>query len=161
MKKKSFMDLYFSSKPLFKKVVDVGEWVIIILIGWFFPSPWLTFPPFNYILGAILLATGFFIHKLSHNVNPQAHWPKEKITQLVTSGIYSKVRHPGYSGYIWAYFGIFFILGSLWSLIPIFIFSYLFYDSAIKEEKFLLKKFEKEYEKYMRNVPWRFIPYFF
>jgi protein-S-isoprenylcysteine O-methyltransferase Ste14 len=30
--------------------------------------------------------------------------------------------------------------------------------TAIKEEKALLEKFGKEYERYMRKVRWRFIP---
>lgn len=43
-------------------------------------------------------------------------------------------------------------------LIVSIIFSVLLILTALKEEEYLLRKFQKEYEKYMRRVPWRFIP---
>lgn len=158
MKKKSFMDLYLSGGFLFKKVVDAGEWLIIFLIGFLFPYPKISFFPFTNIFGILLLIMGFWMHKLSHKVHLKAHLEKEKIETLVTTGIYSKIRHPGYIGYIICYFGVLFLFGFLSMLIPILIFSYIFYNSAIREEQFFLKKFNKEYKEYMQKVPWRFIP---
>jgi protein-S-isoprenylcysteine O-methyltransferase Ste14 len=159
--KKSFLDLYFEKKTLFRKIIDIGEWVIIIGIGIILPTPRLNLSFFNYIIGLGLLGGGVWLHKLAHQVNPQAHFPKEKVTKLITEGVYSKIRHPAYTAYLLAYFGAFFILKSFWTLIPIFIFSYVFYDAAKKEEKFLLGKFGKEYEEYVKKVRWRFIPYIF
>lgn len=161
MKEKSCMDLYLSANALFKRMIDLGEWFIILLIGFLFPYPKIPFSPFTNIIGLMLLILGIWIHSSSHKIHRQAHQPKEQIEALVTTGIYSKIRHPGYTAYMICYLGILFLFGFLSMLIPIIIFSYLFYDSAVKEEKFLREKFGKQYEDYMKKVPWRFIPYLF
>lgn len=158
MKGKSFIDIYFSASPMFRKIVDIGEWFIIILIGFLFPSPKISFFPLTHIIGVILLITGIWVHKLSHQANPQAHRKKEKVEKLVTTDIYSKIRHPIYIAYIICYFGTFFLFGYLSMLLPIIVFTYIFYHAAIKEERFLLEKFGEEYEEYMKKVRWRFIP---
>lgn len=155
------MDLYFEKGFLFRKIIDVGEWVIIVGTGIILPTPQLNLSFFNHIIGLSLLGGGIWLHRLSHQANPQAHFPKEKVTKLALKGVYSKIRHPAYAAYILSYFGVFFILKSIWTLIPILIFSYIFYDASKKEEKFLLNKFGKEYEEYMKKVRWRFIPYIF
>jgi protein-S-isoprenylcysteine O-methyltransferase Ste14 len=46
-------------------------------------------------------------------------------------------------------------------LIPIIIaiiFAILHVLTALREEKNLLERFGREYEEYMRRVPWKFIP---
>jgi len=161
MLKKSFMDLYLSGIPIFKKLIDIGEWFLIILVGFLFPHPRILLFPFTNITGIILIIIGIWIHKLSHKAHPKAHRPKEEIEKLVTTGIYSKIRHPGYTGYIICYFGVFLLFGFLSMLFPILIFSYIFYDSAKKEESFLMNKFGQGYDDYMKKVPWRFIPKIF
>jgi len=76
----------------------------------------------------------------------------------LTSGIYSRVRHPSYLGLILIYFGLALGPGIVWMLIPAVTFTVLTCLTAIKEEKLLKEKFGKEYEEYMSRVPWRFIP---
>ena len=156
---KSFMDFYFSKGSIFRKIVEVGEWSIIIIIGLLLPQLKIpSFFPFNIIVGIILLLIGFLLHRASHKVNLQAHQKKENIKKIIINGVYSKIRHPGYVAYIIGYLGVFLIFRSLSMIIPIFVFSYIFYDSAVKEEKFLTEKFGEEYRNYMRKVPWKFIP---
>ena len=46
----------------------------------------------------------------------------------------------------------------MWILIPAIIFVILTILTAIREEQVMKEKFRKEYEEYMRRVPWRFIP---
>jgi protein-S-isoprenylcysteine O-methyltransferase Ste14 len=159
--KKSFLDLYFERSIFFRRIIDIGEWAILILTAIIFPNPRLDLSFFNYIIGFGLLIGGIWLHEVAHRTHSQAHFPKEKITKLVTWGVYSKIRHPIYTAYIMGYFGAFFILKSFWTLLPIFIFFLIFYDAAKKEEKFLLSKFGKDYEDYMKKVPWRFIPHIF
>lgn len=161
MKELSFMDIYLKQTKVWRKIVDIGEWLIIIATAFLLPYPRIEFPPFNYIIGIIFLTTGVWVHHLAHRIHPQAHFPKEKITKLITDGIYSKIRHPCYTGYILAYIGLFFILSSIWTLLPIFIFSLFFYYSVLTEEKFLMKKFGEKYRDYIKKTRWRFIPYLF
>lgn len=161
VKIKAFMELYLNRGKIFRRVVDIGEWIIIFTTAIFFPRPHLNFFPFNCIIGFAIFLGGFIFHYLAHKVNPYSHYPKEEVKKIVTAGIYSKIRHPIYSGYILMYLGIFFILRSFSTLVPITIFSLLFLHSVFKEERFLEKKFGSEYHSYKKKVPWRFIPYIF
>ena len=73
--------------------------------------------------------------------------------KIVTTGIYSIIRHPQYSAFIlWAIAAmllfqdlIVIILG-----IPIILLTYL---DMMREDKRLIKKFGKDYEDYMKRVP--------
>lgn len=75
-------------------------------------------------------------------------------TRLVDTGIYSVVRHPQYTGGIYAIF----ITTLLWY--PHWLFALLgtigvalLYFSTRAEDKFLIKKFGDEYRTYMEKVP--------
>jgi protein-S-isoprenylcysteine O-methyltransferase Ste14 len=85
----------------------------------------------------------------------------EHIEKIVTGGIYSKIRHPGYLGLILAYFGIAFWFINMIPVIIALILSALYILTALKEEEYLTKKFGNGYEEYRRLVPWRFIPKIF
>ena len=73
--------------------------------------------------------------------------------KIVSSKIYSLIRHPQYLGGILAHIGISFLLSSFFSLIftPLVIF--LNFLVAWKEEQELIKEFGKDYEKYKERVP--------
>jgi len=100
----------------------------------FFNEPQINKSIFIIIMGIILIISGLFMHHLSHKAHRQAHLPKESITSLITTGIYAKIRHPGYLGYFLGYAGIFLVIGSCSMLIPIF---YTFYLLSIQ---FMAKK---------------------
>ena len=104
------------------------------------------------IFGFILILGGLSLHGLSHKVHKQAHQDTEKIEKLVTTGIYSKIRHPGYLGLIFIFIGIPFVLGPASLFIPVFLSSYWLYVTAKREERALRDKFGKEYEEYINKV---------
>lgn len=82
--------------------------------------------------------------------------PKQKLT---TTGIYSLVRNPIYSGGILGFVGAEFLAGSyLW--ISVLFFFVPAYVQAKKEEKILEKKFGEKYREYKKHTT-RFIPYLF
>ena len=108
-----------------------------------------------------MLVVGFIIHRSSHKVHKQAHQQSEEIQKLVTEGIYSKIRHPGYLSLILIYFGFAFAWGIIWILLPVVIFAIFIVLTAIREEKAIKEKFGKEYDEYTRQVQWRFIPKIF
>lgn len=77
-----------------------------------------------------------------------------KTTQLVDTGIYGVIRHPQYTGGIYAVFiptllwyphWLFAVLGFFGALLT--------YLSIIEEDKRLIEKFGDEYTAYMRRVP--------
>jgi len=76
-----------------------------------------------------------------------------KTTKLVTTGIYSIVRHPQYlAGML---FGLSFILISQhWLVLALGIpFMIIFYIAALDEDKFCIKKFGESYKEYIKKVP--------
>ena len=101
---------------------------------------------------------GSIVHGLSHKEHKQAHSKAEDIEKIVTTGIYSKIRHPGYLGLILMYLGVAFLFHNILAIVGSVILSSLQILTALAEEKYLIKKLREEYEEYMRRVPWRFIP---
>ncbi len=73
--------------------------------------------------------------------------------KIISTGIYSKMRHPQYFGTIMAHIGFSILLSGLFSLIftPLIIFHA--YITSWKEEIELIKEFGKEYEEYRKKVP--------
>jgi len=73
--------------------------------------------------------------------------------RIVTSGVYSIVRHPQYLGGILAHIGFSFLLSGLYSFLITPLVIVLVYFISWKEEKELSKEFGQEYEDYRRKVP--------
>jgi len=163
MKKASLLDKYVSAKFIAGIMIEFPILIVGGISGIIFS--WLHLPlyPLPNFVGFILLVTGYVIHlgyahREFRKCGIQTHRCSVEPKKLITSGVYSKVRHPGYLGLILIYFGLAFIFGVVWMLIPAVIFTVLTYLTAIKEEEFLKRKFGSEYEEYMNLVRWRFIP---
>ena len=77
--------------------------------------------------------------------------------KVVSSGLYSVMRHPQYFGGILAHIGITFLFSSFYSLITTPIVIILNFLISWKEEKELIKEFGNEYEDYKKKVP-MFLP---
>ena len=76
-----------------------------------------------------------------------------KAKKVVTTGIYSFIRHPQYFGAILSHMGISILFSSMYSLLStplIILYNYL---TAWKEEKELIKEFGNDYQDYKKNVP--------
>ncbi|MBY9012611.1 MAG: isoprenylcysteine carboxylmethyltransferase family protein [Candidatus Lokiarchaeota archaeon] len=73
--------------------------------------------------------------------------------RIVSTNIYSLIRHPQYFGGVLAHIGITFLLSSLFSLIftpLVFLLNFLV---SWKEEKELIKEFGEDYKNYKEKVP--------
>lgn len=77
--------------------------------------------------------------------------------KIVSTGVYSKVRHPQYLGGLFAHLGVSVLLSSLFSLLFTPVMISLIYLISKKEEKELIREFGELYKSYMKNVP-MFIP---
>jgi protein-S-isoprenylcysteine O-methyltransferase Ste14/rhodanese-related sulfurtransferase len=76
---------------------------------------------------------------------------------LVTSGVYSRIRHPMYISVITSLAGYVIFWGSVYA-IPFWLGTTVFYMiKAVKEEPLLMDKYP-EYQEY-KQTTWRFIPY--
>ncbi len=73
--------------------------------------------------------------------------------RIVTTGVYSTVRHPQYLGGLLAHVGISCLFSAGYSLLSTPLMVVLIYLISRKEEKELIREFGKEYEEYKKEVP--------
>ncbi len=73
--------------------------------------------------------------------------------KIVTSGVYSLVRHPQYLGGLLAHVGITFLFSAWYSLLSTPLMILLIFLISKKEENELTKEFGKEYQDYAEKVP--------
>lgn len=111
-----------------------------------------------FIIGGILLILlGIYLWGQAVIVEKINKIAKEK--KLITSGVYSIVRNPVYSAFIFIFTGILLLTANYILLILPFIF-WIFLTILMKntEEKWLKNEFGKEYEIYLKEVnrviPW-------
>jgi protein-S-isoprenylcysteine O-methyltransferase Ste14 len=77
--------------------------------------------------------------------------------ELVTTGIYARMRHPQYSGIILATAGFLIQWPTLLTLVLFPFVVTMYYRLALREEKDVDEKFQDEYRDYRRHVP-AFVP---
>ncbi len=75
-----------------------------------------------------------------------------ELDDLITTGIYSKLRNPMYFGIILIHIGLPLFFGSMFSLLSAFIWLPLIISWKRLEEKNLEKKFGEQYTKYKRKT---------
>lgn len=88
-------------------------------------------------------------------------WHRTYRGQLVTSGVFERIRHPHYASLIVIEFGLAFFFYSSVAVVIAIISVPLLIWSIFDEEKLLVKQYGVAYQEYMKRVPWRIIPRFF
>ena len=112
---------------------------------------------FFLIAGTLLILFGIFLWVQAVIVEKINKKVKEK--KLITSGVYSIVRNPVYSAFIFIFTGSLLLTANFFLLILPFIFwALLTILMKNTEEKWLKNEFGKEYEIYLKEVnrviPW-------
>jgi protein-S-isoprenylcysteine O-methyltransferase Ste14 len=108
------------------------------------------------ILAALFFVlAGYFVRSAHQVIFNKVRTP----SQVISNGVFSRIRHPMYLGVILFYLGLFFITFSLLSL-AFLVIIFLFYDHiASFEEKQLEHKIGKEYISYKETTP-KWLPRF-
>lgn len=124
----------------------------------------LNFPFIVRFLGLVAIAISFWLFIWTHKTlgrNFSAILTIKKEHKLIQEGPYKRVRHPMYTAIYFMIYG-FFLLSSnlLVGILPFISFSYLYFSRVKNEEKMMLQKFGKDYEKYMARTG-RLIPRFY
>ena len=111
---------------------------------------------FPVIIGFIIMILGMGFNFIVR-ANLGKNWvPLFKTTEgqeLVTEGIYSKVRHPFYLSILILFLGIAIISWNLYGLLFLILAILAVMVRIRKEEIELIAKFGEEYEKYMKETP--------
>lgn len=146
-----------------KKIV---RWIRLpFILGFLLPGfdyryDWSEVPVIIVIIANLMVFLGYFFIFLVFKENSYTSRivEVEKGQIVISSGPYSIIRHPMYSGMIVMFLCTPIALGSWWSLF-IFMFLPLFLIARIKHEEKTLKKDLEGYTDYCQKVKYRLIPY--
>ena len=141
-----WIGIWISTQPRF--IISVfQDFLIMILVNNF------VIPLFNLAACLLLILPGSWLAingvKETTLKVAETHRPKT----VVTTGVYSIVRHPQYLGGLLAHLGISILLSAFYSLLLTPIMIALVHLISRKEEKEILREFGKEYEDYRDKVP--------
>ncbi len=162
-----------------KKGRKIGEFLgmvsgwgfFLFSIGlWFSPQPYLGHPlgftlhstilnsvyrfsPIYLLSGITLLVPGIFfgvngVIETSLKVS-ETH----RAEKVITSGVYSRVRHPQYLAGMLSHLGVSLLLSAYFSLLVTPVIFIVYILLSIKEEKELINEFGEEYIEYSKGVP--------
>ncbi|MHA1676671.1 MAG: methyltransferase family protein [Candidatus Njordarchaeales archaeon] len=142
----------------------IGIWIspqprfIIPILAYMITIPFLNTPTtaLHILIFMPFFIIGFWfgicgVKELSLKV-AETHQPE----RVVTTGVYSIVRHPQYLGGIFAHIGISFLLSALYSLLVTPLIIAIIYVITKKEETELMREFGEEYNRYKKRVPMLF-----
>lgn len=141
-------------------IVHYAPLLLIIMVGPLTAIYGVWRIPINMLLCVVLGIIIFLLGTLVY-FRWEIFWNKTYKGQLVTDGIFQHIRHPHYTSLLIIGFGLALFFYSLASLLIAVIAIPIMIWSILDEEKLLLKQYGKEYEEYMKKVPWRIIPKFF
>lgn len=106
---------------------------------------------FSKIIGFALVLTGSFIVIIAKHQLGDSWAVLPKAKKLVTEGIYSKIRHPIYSGFSLILLGATIYFKSVIWFVVFILTTILDIYRAKKEEQILEKKFGKTYREYKKK----------
>jgi protein-S-isoprenylcysteine O-methyltransferase Ste14 len=120
---------------------------------------WSHVPRAVVVLGDVLVAVGCYLVFLVFRENSFTSATIEIAgdQKVISTGPYSIVRHPMYSGALILLFGTPLALGSYWGLVALVAMIPAFLWRVFDEESFLAKNLPG-YEEYQAKVRWRLIP---
>lgn len=110
----------------------------------------LTFILVGYALGSYALIENRFFSGMVRIQTDRGH-------QLVSSGPYRWIRHPGYTGALLTYLATPFFLDSRWSFIPVLFITIVLVIRTRLEDEVLQNELEG-YRDYMKQVRYRLLP---
>lgn len=116
------------------------------------------------LIGIILVLGGVIIGGLAFRqigIFPSLIPEAEKPKKVIDRGIYGKIRHPIYLSSILFALGLAIIFRAKYALMYAPFITILFIIMVWLEEKDMVKYYGKQYIKYKKKVPWRFIPRLF
>jgi len=117
-----------------------------------------------FLLGYLLIIAGLIVRWIAVLSLGKAFTVKVSILKdqsLKTDGIYKKIRHPSYTGFLMYYLGLGLIMQNRICLLILTIMPLVVVLMRIKHEEFVLREhFRDQYESYAQKT-WKLFPYLF
>jgi protein-S-isoprenylcysteine O-methyltransferase Ste14 len=158
MKNYNVLNAFFLSNPFYRgmaeKIILIGTGICGLVLSW---KTFSIFPLSN-ILGGILVLLAYAFHRWTEKDHKQAHKESQDIEIIVTTGVYSKIRHPLYLSLIAMNIGIALAFGVMMTFALALLTIIHWVLTALKEEEALMKQFPVEYPRYKQRVRWLMIP---
>ena len=110
-------------------------------------------PLLHIVLGIIFIVPGAWLGIAGVKETTLKVAETHRTDKIITTGVYSLIRHPQYLGGLLSHIGISFLLSAWYSLLVTPLMIILVYLISWKEEKELIIEFDKEYEDYKKKVP--------
>jgi len=129
---------------------DAGH-LLEIMFGWRGNPHW---GPFH-LASNILIFAGFIVLASAWKVLYEAR----RKHSLATTGLYARVRHPQYAGFVMILLGFLLQWPTLLTLGMFPILVYMYYRLALREEQDMIAQFGDDYRRYKDRTP-AFIPSF-
>jgi len=158
MKDGNVFEAFFLSNPFYRGMVE-----LVILIGTGICGlvfSWTTFSifPLSNIIGGVLILLGFVFHCWTEKDHKMAHEQSRDINMIVTTGVYSRIRHPLYLSMVVMNVGIALAFGVMVTFVIVLLTIIHWIITSLKEEEVLIQEFPDEYMRYKQAVRWRMIP---
>jgi protein-S-isoprenylcysteine O-methyltransferase Ste14 len=134
-------------------LVQSGESVVSFLYLFYYDQPAIVWGA-----GLIVLLCGITLHGWARYVRKDmaTSWEMPEKQKLITTGPYSRVRHPSYTSYYLCFTGLFMMVPSVVTCL-LFVGIWGYYAVAKTEEESLLDHFGSAYSQYMKRTG-RFFP---
>ncbi len=148
---------------LAQKLITVGILLFVIAVGVLSALDhrfgWSTVPTAVVVIGNVLVLTGLLLAEVVvvQNNYAAATITVEKEQPVVSTGLYSVVRHPMYVGALIMMVGMPLALASLWGLLTI-IPGVLVFAARITDEERALRQELDGYDEYTQKVHYRLVP---
>jgi protein-S-isoprenylcysteine O-methyltransferase Ste14 len=146
-----------------KKIISLSA--IAYLVGFLLPGldrrfDWSEIPTAIVLAADVLVMTSyiFVVYVFKHNRYASRVIEVQKNQTVISTGPYSIVRHPMYSGMFIMFFSTPIALGSYWAVIPFALMPLTFFFRILNEEKVLSEQLPG-YKEYCEKVRYRLIPY--
>ena len=112
------------------------------------------FGPFQLLSNAFIFGGFILLGTAWHTL-----YRAQQLRRLATTGLYARMRHPQYAGFVMIMFGFLLQWPTLVTLVMFPILVFMYARLATREEADMLREFGEEYRQYAVRTP-RFIPKF-
>ena len=148
------------SQKIIQSITSAGFIAMLVVPALDHRFHWSVMPPYASVAGDVLVAIGFLIVFLVYKENSFASAtielaPEQKV---ISTGLYSLVRHPMYMGGLFWLVGMSLALGSWWGLLVFFLIVPALIWRILDEEQFLARNLPG-YAEYRSQVRYRLIPF--